>query len=118
MYAIAQLEFHHPEPLKMAERSESSIRHAFQMVLSCPVELRISLKGVKKKTVRNKMGVFQNQNSSEDLQTLLASKHKTDHRLKRNFEENTFKASGLAFLDDMQGVPWHNHYHRSRARKH
>ncbi|CAM6035939.1 unnamed protein product [Sphagnum compactum] len=118
MYAIAQLEFHHPEPLKMAERSESSIRHAFQMVLSCPVELRISLKGVQNKTVRNKMGVFQNQNSSEDLQALLASRHKTDHRLKRTFEENTFEASGLAFLDDMQGVPWHNHYHRSRARKH
>ncbi|CAK9196661.1 unnamed protein product [Sphagnum troendelagicum] len=118
MYAIAQLEFHHPEPLKMAERSESSILHAFQMVLSCPVELRISLKGVQNKTVRNKMGVFQNKNSSEDLQTLLASRHKTDHRMKRTFEENTFEASGLAFLDDMQGIPWHNHYHRSRARKH
>ncbi|CAN5955377.1 unnamed protein product [Sphagnum jensenii] len=118
MYAIAQLEFHHPEPLKMAERSESSILHAFQMVLSCPVELRISLKGVQNKTVRNKMGVFQNKNSSEDLQTLLASRHKTDHRMKRTFEENTFEASGLAFLDDIQGIPWHNHYHRSRARKH
>lgn len=118
MYAIAQLEFHHPEPLRMAERSESSILHAFQMVLSCPVELRFSLKGVQNKTVRNKMGIFQNKNSSEDLQTLLASRHKTDHRMKRTFEENTFEASGLAFLDDIQGIPWHNHYHRSRARKH
>lgn len=42
-FAVAQVEFRHPEHKARAERSRSRICNAFQMALGCPVELQISL---------------------------------------------------------------------------
>ncbi|CAM6082787.1 unnamed protein product [Calypogeia fissa] len=42
-FAVAHLEFRHPEHKARAERSRSRICNAFQMALGCPVELQISL---------------------------------------------------------------------------
>ncbi|CAK9194384.1 unnamed protein product [Sphagnum troendelagicum] len=113
-YVVVQVEFHHPEFLTRAERSERSIRHAFQMVLSCPVQLRISLDGVHNTTVGNLSG---------DLQAaaaLASSSKRMDERqlMGGTFEENFFQPGGIAL--DIHGVaPLGHHHHRhSRARKH
>ncbi|KAL2651796.1 hypothetical protein R1flu_019924 [Riccia fluitans] len=42
-FAVAHLEFRHPEYKARAERSRSRICNAFQMALGCPVELQITL---------------------------------------------------------------------------
>ncbi|KAG6552912.1 hypothetical protein Mapa_005568 [Marchantia paleacea] len=42
-FAVAHLEFRHPEHKARAERSRSRICNAFQMALGCPVELQITL---------------------------------------------------------------------------
>ncbi|CAK9859556.1 unnamed protein product [Sphagnum jensenii] len=113
-YVVVQVEFHHPEFLTRAERSERSIRHAFQMVLSCPVQLRISLDGVHNTTVGNLSG---------DLQAaaaLASSSKRMDERqlMGGTFEENFFEPGGIAL--DIHGVGPLGHHHRrhSRARKH
>jgi hypothetical protein len=41
--AVSHVEFQHPEHQARAERLRSSTCHAFQMVLGCPVELKLSL---------------------------------------------------------------------------
>ncbi|CAK9194661.1 unnamed protein product [Sphagnum troendelagicum] len=113
-YVVVQVEFHHPEFLTRAERSERSIRHAFQMALSCPVQLRISLDGVHNTTVGNLSG---------DLQAaaaLASSSKRMDERqlMGGTFEENFFEPGGIAL--DIHGVAplGHHHRHHSRARKH
>ncbi len=113
-YVVVQVEFHHPGFLTTAERSERSIRHAFQMVLSCPVQLRISLDGVHNTTVGNFSG---------DLQAAAAvassSKRMDERQLMGGaFEENFFEPGGIAL--DIHGVAPLGHHHRrhSRARKH
>ncbi|KAL3700077.1 hypothetical protein R1sor_018099 [Riccia sorocarpa] len=42
-FAVAHVEFRHPEHKARAERSRSRICNAFQMALGCPVELQITL---------------------------------------------------------------------------
>jgi hypothetical protein len=42
-FAVAHIEFRHPEHKARAERARSRICYAFQMAIGCPVELQISL---------------------------------------------------------------------------
>ncbi|KAJ7298045.1 hypothetical protein O6H91_11G107800 [Diphasiastrum complanatum] len=55
-YAVAYVEFRHPQQKLRAERSLSSISHTFQAVLGCPVEVRVTLASFPAECERIKIG--------------------------------------------------------------